>query len=32
MHLFFNIPQIMKNFIVLDVYVILGFALTLHIS
>jgi len=32
MHLFFNIPQIMKNFIVLDVYVILDFALTLHIS
>ena len=31
-HLFFNIPQIMKNFVVLDVYVILGFALTLHIS
>ena len=32
MQLFFNIPQIMKNFIVLDVYVILGFAHTLLIN
>jgi transposase InsO family protein len=32
MQLFFNIPRIMKNFVVLDVYVILGFARTLLIN